>query len=200
MMRQRLAMRPTIGAVAVALCASLTACGGGASGDDGSAATTEQPPTTEAPATTTTVDPQAQALADAEAAYLAYEEASNVAAADPVDPQHPDLQALITGDQRLHSNSELGEFLARGEAVRFADPSQYRVDVLSSALQSDGSILLRVCRADDRVVYDVATDEVVDDDVVTRTIEAVMVNESGGWKLSRSVSVAHVSGVASCAE
>ena len=97
-MRQRLGVRPAIGAMAVALCASLTACGGGASGDDGSAATTEQPSTTEAPTTTTTVDPQAQALADAEAAYLAYEEASNVAAADPVDPHHPDLQALITGD------------------------------------------------------------------------------------------------------
>lgn len=191
-------MRPTIGAVAVALCASLTACGGGASGDDGSAATTEQPPTTEAPATTTTVDPQAQALADAEAAYLAYEEASNVAAADPVDPQHPDLQALITGDQRLHSNSELGGFLADGEAARSAAPSQYSVEIQAASAQSDGSVLLHVCRVDDSVVYKVATGEIVNDEVVTKTIDARMVNEDGAWKVFSTTVVARTPGAASC--
>ena len=185
----------------LAACVPLAAACGGASGSEERSATTttEAPSTTEPPATTTSLDPQAQALADAEAAYLAYEEASNVAATDPVNPQHPELQALITGDQRLHSNSELGGFLADGEAARPAEPSQYNVDVQAATPQSDGSVLLHVCRVDDSVIYKVATGEVVNDDVVTKTVDALMVTENGAWKVSSTTVIARTPGVASCA-
>lgn len=199
-MRQRLGCRLAAGAVALALCVSLAACGGGgASGEpDEAAETTEQTSTTEPPATTTTVDQQAQALADAEAAYFAYEEAYLAAAADPVDPQHPELQALITDDQRIYLNGKLGSDLAAGEAVRPAEPSQFSSEVLSSTLQADGSVLLVVCRVDDRVVYKVATGEVVNDAVATSTVDTVMVNDSGAWKVSSTTAVARTPGVASC--
>ena len=184
----------------LAACVPLAAACGGASGSEERSATTttEAPSTTEPPAPTTSLDPQAQALADAEAAYLAYEEAYNVAAADPVTPQHPALQALITGDQRIYLNSDLGGDLADGEALRHAQPSQYNVDVLSATPQSDGSILLRVCQVDDRVVHKVATGEVVDDDVVTRTIDVRSINEGGTWKVALKTTVADAPGVASC--
>lgn len=199
-MSQRHRVWRSVGVAMVVAWMALVAagCGGASGGEGSSAATTEEPSATEPPTTTTTLDAQAQALADAEAAYLAYEEASNVAAADPVNPQLPELQALITGDHRIHSNSELGGFLADGEAVRFAEPSRYSVDVMSATTQSDGTILLLVCRVDDRVTYEVATGEAIDDDVVTKTIEVVMVNEGGAWKVSRSSKVADVQGVATC--
>jgi hypothetical protein len=60
-------------------------------------------------------------------------------------------------------------------------------------------VLLTVCRLDDRVVYKVATGEVVDDDVVTRTVEALMVQDAGMWKVARTTSVDDVDGVSSCA-
>lgn len=189
-------------AVVVVTCAALAvaACGGASGSEDESAGTTtEAPTTTEPPTTTTTLDPQALALVDAEAAYLAYEEASNIAAAHPVNPQLPELQALITGDQRIHSNSELGGFLADGEAARPAEPSQYSVDVQTATAQADGSVLLRICRVDDSVVYKVSTGEVANDDVVTKTVDAVMVPEGGVWKVSSTTVVDRTPGVASCA-
>lgn len=106
---------------------------------------------------------------------------------------------MITGDHRIHTKSELGGNLARGEAVRLAEPSQYRVDVISATPQSDGSVILRVCRIDDRVVYKPATGEVVDDDVATKTVDARMVNEGGIWKVAGTSLLAGVEGVASCA-
>ena len=157
----------------------------GACGDDDSdegTADTTAATTTSAP--TTTLDEETQKEDAATEALLDYYDAYQEATADPVDPHDADLQALVTGKHKLVVTRNLQERQAKGEAVRLPANTQTSHDIRSAELQPDGTVEIVDCQVDDSIVYDVATGDVVDDDVITKLVIGSMAQEGGAWKVA----------------
>ena len=182
-----------VGVVLVVLVAG--ACGGD-DGDDESADTTAATTTT---APTTTLDEETQKEEAATAAYLAYWATYVQATADPVDPELPAMQRLITADHQRVVTRNLQDRQARGEAVRHPAGSQATHEIRSAELQADGSVMITECEVDDAVVYMVATGSVVNDEVVTKLATAVMVEVDGSWRIAHSEVIQRWRGVVECA-
>jgi hypothetical protein len=190
-------MRVRIAALVGALVLAAGACGG----DDGEESS--DPPaasTTSAPTTTTTLDDETRKEEAAKAAYLAYWEAYMEATTEPVDPQLPAMQQLMTGDHQRVVTRDLDDRQARGEAARLPANSHLRHEVLSAELQPDGSVRITECEVNDAIIYDVVSGAVINDDVVTKLATATMVNEGGSWKIADSVVVRRWPGAVECAE
>jgi hypothetical protein len=165
------------------------ACGGG---DDDEA----KPPSTPSdPSTTTTTEPT---IEDAKAAYLSYRRAYRTAAAEPVMPHLPDIQALMTGLQQTQITANLEGMQARGEAARLPDNTQEHHEILSASIQADGSVQLRACSINDAVVYNVASGAIVDDRVTTSFLDVTMVQEGDAWKVADSVITSKQDGAVPC--
>jgi hypothetical protein len=176
---------------------AVAACGGDDGGADGEEATdSTTPSTTSAP--TTTLDEETRKEEAARAAYLAYHEAVLEAASDPVTPDLPELQQLTVGDQQRIVTRNLEDLQSRGQAVRPGNESLSSHQVRSAELQQDGSIVIVDCEVDDAIVYDIQTGRVIDDDVVTRLVEARMVREAGNWRLSLSTITEEWDGANEC--
>jgi hypothetical protein len=170
--------------------------GVGCGGDDeeeGSTAST----TTAAP-TTTTLDEKTRKEEAAKEAFLDYYEAFFVAAAEPVNPQLPDLQRLMTGEQGQIVTRNLEDMRARGHATRLPPNSRRRHDPRAVRLRGDGSVEVTSCEVDDSIVYEVDTGSVINDDVVTNVISATLVNEGGHWKITFSERTKTSPGIAEC--
>jgi hypothetical protein len=173
------------------------ACGG----DDGADESADTTAATTTTAPTTTLDEETQKEEAAKAAYLAYWEAYMAATAEPVNPQLPAMQQLMTGDHQRVVTRDLEDRQARGEAVRLLTNSQLRHEVLSAELQSDGSVYIIECEVNDTIIYDVANGTIVNDDVVTKLATATMVDEGGGnWKIADSTVIRRWPGAVECAE
>jgi hypothetical protein len=170
------------------------ACGGD-DGDDESADTTAATSTT---APTTTLDEEIQKEEAATAALLDYYDAYQEATAEPVDPQHAELQALVTGEHKLVLTRNLQERRAKGEAVRLPANTQSSHDIRAADLQPDGTVEIVDCQVDDSIVYMVKTGDVVDDDVVTKLVIGSMARESGAWKVAFTEISAAWPGVGAC--
>jgi hypothetical protein len=182
-----------------ALVALVVVAGGGCGGDDGEESTSSTASsTTSAPSTT--LDEATRKEAAAKAAYLAYWEAYMQATAEPVDPQLPAMQQLMTGDHQRVVTRDLEDRQARGEATRLPTSSRLRHEILSAELQADGSVHLTECEVNDAIVYNVASGVVIDDDVVTKLATAKMVDEGGSWKVADSTVVRSWPGAVSCGE
>jgi hypothetical protein len=180
-----------VGAVVVA-----GACGGD-DGDDGSVDTTAATTTSAPP---TTLDDETQKEEAAKAAYLAYWAAYMKATAEPVDPQLPAMQRLMTGDHQRVVTRDLEDRQARGEAARLPTNSHLRHEVLSAELQPNGSVYIKECEVNDVIIYDVASSAVINDDVVTKLATATMVYEGGSWKIADSTVIMRWPGAVECAE
>jgi hypothetical protein len=94
------------------------------------------------------------------------------------------LQALVTGEHKLVVTRNLQERQAKGEAVRLPANTQTSHDIRSAELQPDGTVEIVDCQVDDSIVYDVATGDVVDDDVITKLVIGSMAQEAGAWKVA----------------
>lgn len=122
-----------------------------------------------------------QIATDAEVvdAYLAGWEAF-YAAANPPDPDHPDLPKYLTGPYLRTVRANLTDLRDRGTAIRRGEQSTpfdpRVVEVTATAA------LLEDCWVDADVQFDVATQEIVDDDVVVVSARFRMVEEDGLWK------------------
>jgi hypothetical protein len=178
-----------VGAVVVAL----GACGGD---DDEESTGTTAASTTSAPSTT--LDEETQKEEAAKEAYLAYWDAYTKATSEPVDPQLPAMQQLMTGDHQRVITRNLEDRQARGEAVRRPAGSQATHDIQSADLQQDGSVKITECEVDDAVVYVVATGVVVNDEVVTKLATSDMVEIDGSWRISHSDVIQRWRGVVEC--
>ena len=173
------------------------ACGGDGGGGDGEETTdSTTPSTTTAP--TTTLDEATRKEEAAQAAFLAYYDAFFEAAAEPVNPELPRLQELMTGDQQRIVTRNLEAMRTNGQATRLPANSQRRQDPRIVELQADGSVHVTSCEIDDSVVYDVNTGAVVNDDVVTNTISATLVEEAGQWKIVFSERTDTAPGMVAC--
>jgi hypothetical protein len=182
-----------------ALVALVVVAGGGCGGDDGEESTSSTASsTTSAPSTT--LDEATRKEAAAKAALLDYYDAYQEATAEPVNPQHAELQALVTGEHRLVVTRNLEERQASGEAVKLPAGTQSSHDFRSVELQQDGSVEIVDCQVDDSIVYEVETGQVVDDDVVTKLVIGSMTFEGGAWKLAFSEISDAWPGVRACDE
>jgi hypothetical protein len=172
------------------------ACGGD---DDEEARESTGPTASSATAApTTTLDEETRKEEAATRALLDYYDAYQHATAEPVNPQHAELQALVTGEHRQVVTRNLEERQANGEAVRLPAGAQSSHDIRSAELQPDGSVEIVDCQVDDSIVYEVETGEVVDDDVVTKLVIGSMSFEGGTWKLAFSEISEAWSGVGTC--
>jgi hypothetical protein len=171
------------------------ACGG----DDGADESADTTAATTTTAPTTTLDEETQKEEAAKAAYLAYWATYDQATADPVDPELPAMQRLITADHQRVVTRNLQDRQARGEAVRHPAASQATHEIRSAELQPDGSVMITECEVDDAVVYVVATGAVVNDEVVTKLATAVMVEVDGSWRIAHSEVIQRWRGVVECA-
>jgi hypothetical protein len=160
-----------VGAVVVAL----GACGGD---DDEESTGTTAASTTSAPSTSTT-NPRGEV----EAAYLAYWDAYLEAVTEPVKPELPELQQLVTGAQKTIVTRNLRQLQARGEAVRQSDPSHYR-HIVRAVDRSNGGASIEACVYDDLITYDVATGTEVDSSVAWKRVHAQLVHYGDRWLIS----------------
>ena len=193
-------LRRTVAALLVLVVVSLAgeACGGGDDDEADPPATPDASTTTTTEPTTTTLSEQDQKIESAKAAYLAFTRAVRAAEAAPVNPQLPDVQAVMTGLQRTQITANLEGMQARGEAVRLSENSQDRQEFIAAAVQPDGSVLLKTCEVNDAVVYNVATGAIVNDNVVTATVDVTAVQEGGVWKVADTVITRKWDGAVPC--
>jgi hypothetical protein len=182
--------------IAALVCAVLGAAGGCGGADDEESTGTTAASTTSAPSTT--LDEETQKEQAARDAFLAYHDAVLEAASDPVRPNLPRLQDLVTDEQQRTVTRNLTNLQGSGMAVRAGVGSLSAHDLRSADLHADGSVLIVDCEVDDAVVYEVATGTVVDDDVVTRLVEARMVAEAGKWRVALSRITKEWNGAGEC--
>ena len=187
--------RVSIAALASVVALAVGACGG----DDGDEESTNRTAPSSTSAPTTTLDEETQKEEEAKKAFLAYWEAYMEATAEPVDPQLPALQQLMTGDHQRVVTRNLEDRQAHGEAVRHPAGSRAAHEIQSAELQRDGSVKITECEVDDSVIYVVATGAVVDDEVVTKLAEADMVEIDGSWRIAHSEVIQRWRGVVECA-
>jgi hypothetical protein len=172
--------RVLIAALAGVVVVSGVGCGGD---DDEEGGSTGQraTSTTAGPTTTTTADPRVEV----EAAYLAYWDAYLEASSEPVTPDLPGLQVLMTGDHKRTVTRNLRDLQGNARAVREREDSRYR-NVLESLELADGATArLTACSYDDLITYDVVTGEPVDDSAATKWLEGQMVREGDRWKVAQ---------------
>jgi hypothetical protein len=181
----------------IAALAGVVAVGGVACGGDDEEATEPTASSTTA-APPTTLDEETRKVEAAKAAFLDYYEAFFTAAAEPVNPQLPELQRLMTGDQRRIVTRNLEDMRARGHATRLPPDSHRRQDPRVVTLRADGSVEVTSCEVDDSIVYEVDTGAVINDDVVTNVIAATLVNERGQWKITFSERTKTSPGIVEC--
>lgn len=190
--------------IALSAGALLVACGTDAS--KSATTTTEQLTTTSATTTTqdTTPDPtpttstfppgstEAQvAEAYVRAVSTGYERLQNP------NPDDPAIAAHHTGaslDRVVSSNRSL---LSEGRAVRLPSGPP---EVIVQGVELTGSREATVigCYVDDSVIYWVATNETIDDDVSTWIMRAHMVLEEGTWKLESNGVASNSPGATDC--
>jgi hypothetical protein len=168
---RRLRIAALVGVVLVA-----GACGDDDS-DEGTADTTAA--TTTSASTTTTTNPKAEV----EAAYLAYWDAYLKAVIEPVNPELPELQQIVTGAQKTIVTRNLQQLQARGEAVRRNEPSRYR-HVVQTIDRSNGDATVEACVFDDLITYNVGSGAEVDNTVAWKEVHAELVRQRDVWLIS----------------
>jgi hypothetical protein len=170
--------RVWIAALAGVVVVGGVACGGDdAEESTGSTASSA----TAAPTTTTTANPRVEV----EKAYLAYWDAYLEASSEPVTPDLPGLQVLMTGDHKRTVTRNLRDLQGNARAVRERDNSRYRNVLESLEFADEATARLTACSYDDLITYDVATGEPVDDSAATKWLEGQMVREGDRWKVTQ---------------
>jgi hypothetical protein len=192
--------RRTVATLLVFVVVSLgvAACGGGDDDEADPPSTSDPTTTTTTERTTTTLSETEQKIETAKAAYVAYAHAYRAAATDPVMPQLPEVQAVTTGLQRSQITANLEGLQARGEATRLPDNTQDSQEFLGAEVRPDGSVYLKACVVNDAIVYNVATGAIVNDAVVTATVDVTVVQEDGAWKVADSVITNRSDGAVPC--
>lgn len=177
----------------------LAACGG----DSGSSAaptpsstasTTITPPSSTNLTTSTTVDPAGEVVAR----YKQFWEVRFEVSRNPVNPNDPRLAQFATGRQLDNVVTETRQRLDQGLAVRRPEPSASKNRVKVIEVGSD-TARLQDCATNDGIVYRVATGQVLDDGVVTRSVEATMRRVEGVWRLADTRVLQEWKGVSGCA-
>lgn len=160
--------------VAILTVTALTAC----SSDSTPEAEPSTSTTTTSPATTTTAavaEPQIEAVAAYRAFWAAY-----LAAADPMNPDHPGLPETATGEQLKTVRSAFLAFRSAGHVIRGS------FELAPKVVSFDGtSAQIRDCYDDGTGVFDEASGARQDvDDPRRHQVTATVVNVEGTWKVA----------------
>lgn len=132
------------------------------------------------------------------ARYTAFWDARFEANTAPVNPEEPALREFGTGPQLENVITETTRNRDQGLAFRRPDDSVYERRVRVVSVEGDVA-RLQDCATNDGIIYRVASGEVVDDSVSTRSIEAVMRRVDGEWRLESTRVLQEWEGVAGCA-
>jgi len=151
--------------------------------------------TTAASTTPTTADPAAEIVAR----YTQFWEARFEANRDPVNPADPRLAQLATGAQLDNVLAETRQRRDQGLAVRRPEPSASTNRVKVVEIVGDNATL-QDCATNDGIIYRVASGQVLDEGVVTRSVEATMLRIDGVWRLADTHVLQEWKGVAGCAQ
>ncbi|MBI2169541.1 MAG: hypothetical protein HYU28_08590 [Actinobacteria bacterium] len=154
---------------ALALCALVFGACGDSSAEDSASSSSSV-------ATTTTFDRAAeeQAVIDA---YLAGLDAF-YAAANPPNPDHPDLAKTATGPLLAGVQKNLTELRDQGIGIRKGEATQNNPVV--KRLQGRAA-LVEDCGVDGDVKFELSTDDVVDDSVISGLSLVKMIKRDGRW-------------------
>jgi hypothetical protein len=145
----------------------------GCSGDDDGASPATTEPEVESTTTTAVVDD------DVLDAYRGFWDAY-LAAADPMDPAHPDLERFATGASLEAVRSAFADHFARGEVIRGSVDLAPEIEQLD-----DASATVRDCYLDQTHIFDSASGAQVDPpEDATFEVLATLVLEDGSWKVS----------------
>ena len=176
---------PRLAAAACCLALGITACS-----SDGDAE--PEPPTagTDAPGATAgtgTSAPGTTAMADEEAAVLEAVDGywrTWLAANDPPDPDHPDLEKYATGAALERMRQSIAENKAKGVRIVAGSTSTAEAHRATVLVQEHGNATVRDCSTDDLLQLRMADGAVVDDSVVTRLLTYELVLDGGTWKIT----------------
>ena len=194
-------LRAPTTALLLAVTLVISACGGDDNGGDASSTTTTERRSTASSSTTSTTEAAStdgtakQAVVDR---YIAFWQARLEANQAPVNPDHPSLAEYATGKQLENVIAETRRRRDDGLAIRRPENSVGKHDV---RIVNEGTdeVTLQDCSVNDGVIYRVDSGEVVDDNVVTQSIRAIMRLVDGKWKLEQASLVQEWPGVAGCA-
>jgi len=153
----------------------------------------------EAPTTEPATEPESaieEVLADQIRGYFDARAAANAAPAP--NPDDPRLAEFAVGEELAAVVANTQGRLDAGQAIRSGDAglADIRVGFVDAGASGASAA---ACAVDDGVIYDLATDAVFNDDVVTHTYQIDLELHDGVWKVSRIVRVQQWEGVAGCA-
>lgn len=107
-----------------------------------------------------------------------------VAAGDPPDPDHPALAEHLTGPALEHSRGVLEGHRADGNRVR--DPSGVTPMGVLVDVVDERSATAWHCLVDDAVVIDVASGDVVEDEVRAMDVRLSLVHDGERWRVEHN--------------
>lgn len=151
--------------------------------------------------TTTALVPSTTAIAFLETEVrVAYEAASRafIGAAAVPDPDSPLLAQTHTGPMLEQRHNTLVSLKLDGRAIRYPDPTQYRIRVTDIAVDGDVA-RLTACVVDDGERIEVTTGQVLASGTGTVEWTAALRRVDGSWRLAERVERARWEGVAGCA-
>jgi hypothetical protein len=162
-----------------------------------SVASTAAPDTS--PPDTSTVDTVASVKLAVSEAYDAYWRTWEEAITAPVNPQHPGLDRYFTDIALERARTNLQKMVDKGTAGRPADNPVGKHTIRS--IDTNGKVAyIEDCSVDDGVIYDVASGNVVDDNIATSLIAGTAINVDGEWKISNTLVKRRWDGVSLCVE
>lgn len=114
------------------------------------------------------------------------------------DPDDPELAATHVDPMLTEVKNINAQWKGFGQAGRFPENSVSRTDALTIEIAGDQATV-ETCGVDDSVVFDTATGNVLNDDVVTVRASSTLTNVEGDWKLTTRSELERWEGVAGCA-
>ncbi len=182
------------GTAVVVVVLAAAGCGGGGGDEAASPSTTTEPSPTSEPTSPSTT------LTDEEAVLAAYQGYWDtwLAANDPPNPDHPDLERYATGAALAKVRESIANHRSVGQGVVRPLGSVGR---RSPELVTIGSWAAEVsdCSVDDTQLVDLASGNVLDGSVVTWQFKSVLTLSGGQWRVSDVTTVDQWEGVAGCA-
>lgn len=130
------------------------------------------------------------------AAYQGYWD-TWLAANDPPDPAHPDLDRYYTGVSLERARRSIADNAERGRVLRLPSGSRYEHRAAVRSIDGDRAVV-DDCAIDDGHVIDAATGEVLDAEVVTERLRAELVLTLGHWLVIDVELIGEWDGAVSC--
>jgi len=186
--------RSVLGATVVVLALATAGCGGGGVDEADATATTVEPSTTSEPIPPPTTPTEEQAVL---AAYQGYWD-TWLAANDPPNPDHPDLERYSTGVALARDREAIARHRSIQQVVRLPDRSRWGHS--PSLLSVAGDVAsLDDCAIDDSLLVDAPSGRVLNDGVGTFRLRASLRRLAASWHVEVVEVIEKWNGVAGCA-